>query len=231
MKFFTRFGALVFIFSLVSCVSLTVNVYFPATEIKEAAEEIEERVRSGRGVEDLESLHWNDERRKFAQAGAHLAFLHPNTSYAQNEEKTDLDVDIKSSVFKEIIESRTKRYKKLSPFMDKGYLGEALDGYLAMRNVKELDLKTLTEIKKLMQDENKDRKKLYEEILSANNVKVTKKTLERAGRTYAEVIHRMMEVGHYYQVPNEKEDDPDEIKWVKMTKEKKKELQKKAEEN
>jgi hypothetical protein len=55
MKFshkIVAFGLMVFI---TNCVSLTVNVYFPTAEIQEAAEEIEERVRTGQGAEGLQS--------------------------------------------------------------------------------------------------------------------------------------------------------------------------------
>ncbi len=195
------------VFALTSCVSLTVNVYFPTKEIKQAAEEIEDRVRSGQGTEGLKSSFYQSPPRK-----NYLRFalsVGGNAAYAADFE--DLDIDINTPVVKKIIETRTKRYKEIEPYMDKGILGEGMNGFLKIRDPKGLDLKALTQLKKLVKEENTDRENLYKEILLANQLEPTKENMKRVSKVFAQAIRKKMEAGHWYEV---KKDE-----WVQKKKE------------
>lgn len=217
MKRIQRLFIIGLAFFAANCVSLTVNVYFPTKEIKQAAEEIEERVRSGKGTEGLESSMLVPETRH------HYAFLQINFGVREvYAAEGKLDFDISTPDFKKLIKSRTKRYKEIEPYMDKGILGEGLDGYLALRDKKDLNLKELTQVQKLIQEENKDRLALFKEILEVNKVEPKKENIEKAGKSYAEVIRKKLEVGHYYQIKGEDKEKPE---WIQMTKEEKKRIE------
>ena len=54
--------------------------------------------------------------------------------------------------------------------MDRGTIGIAADGLLAVRNTDGLNLKERAESKQLVDAENRDRENLYAEIAKANNI-------------------------------------------------------------
>ncbi|MBD3267511.1 DUF1318 domain-containing protein [bacterium] len=176
---------------LASCVSLTVNVYFPTTEIEKAAEKIEERVRTGQGADGMESSFVPRSSHRVAVAIS----LGGREAYGE-----EMNIDIKTPSIKTIIEKRTQRYKKLKSYLDKGWFGEGMKGYLVLLKTKGLDLKTLAALKKLVKEENEDREQLYREILTENDLQVTKENMEKVGKLFFEAIKKKMEVGHLYQV-------------------------------
>ncbi len=182
-------------FVLVSCVSLTINLYFPTKEIGQAAEQIEERVRTGQGSEGLQPAG-KESSRAIPRFRFSLSF---GEQEAWGEE--DLNLDIKTPLILKIIESRTERYvKEIEKLMDSGVLGEGWNGYLAIRDKTGLDLKTLTQYKKLLEEENKDRKSLYEEILQANKVELTKESMAKVEALFAQAIRKKMKPGQWFEV-------------------------------
>ncbi|MFB3785538.1 MAG: DUF1318 domain-containing protein [bacterium] len=199
------------VFALASCVSLTVNIYFPTAEIKQAAQEIEQRVRTGQGAEGLQSRLDPSpvSRPRFALA---ISWGGPMAWAAE-----EVDINIKSPVIIKIIESRTKRYKEIEPYMDKGVLGETLNGYLAIRDKTGLPLKELNAVKKLMDAENAERTALYKEILTANKVELNKENTEKVEKLFAEAIREKMKVGHWYMVKKEPKEE-----WAQKKEEEKK---------
>ncbi|RJP28497.1 MAG: DUF1318 domain-containing protein [Candidatus Omnitrophota bacterium] len=194
MKFSAKWITFFIVFALASCVSLTVNVYFPTKEIQQAAEEIEDRIRSGQGSEGMQSFFDGDIPGK--SAFRLCIALGGQDAYGAEE----INIDINTPIVKKIIDSRTKRYKRLEPLMDQGILGEGMDGFLAIREPKGHDLKTLTDLKKMTKEENDDRELLYKEILAGNKVEATKENLERVGTLFAQAISKKIKVGHWYQV-------------------------------
>ncbi len=209
MKKISKWIAFSLTFMMVSCVSLTIHVHFPTKEIEQAAEEIEARVRSGQGVEDMQSML--DRLQSVPHRHFSLSFGAREAFAAEDK----LDIKIQTPIIKKIITSRTKRYKKqLEPHLDKGTLGEGMDGLLAIRDKTGLDLKAFTALKKLVKEENKDRESLYKEILQANKLEISKENSERVGKLFAVAIQKTMKEGHWYQVKKDK--------WEKKKKEIKK---------
>lgn len=209
MKKLTRILSLAMVLAMASCVSLTVNVYFPATEIKQAAEEIEERVRSGQGAEGLE----NSSSMLEVNPRTYLTLSFDGYSaFAQ-----ELDINIKTPAIIKIIESRTKRYKEtIEKYMDQGILGEGYDGYLALKEKEGLDLKALSAINKLIKEENNDRTLLYREILTANKVEVNEQNMQRVEQLFAAAIQEKMKPGHWYSV--KKDPQSKETTWIQKKK-------------
>ncbi|MBZ0257449.1 YdbL family protein [bacterium] len=189
----------------VSCVSLTVNVYFPKSEMEKAAEEIEGRIRSGQGVEGLEET--------MAPIPAHARhYLALSLDGIQAYAADEIDININTPTVKSIIKSRTKRFKELVPQLDSGIFGEGYNGYLVLRDKTGLDLKQMTELKKLLNEENEDREKLYFEILRANSLSRDEENVEQVGKIFAEAIQKKLKKGRWYQKDKDtwvqKKEDP-----------------------
>lgn len=192
MNRITKLSALAVVWCLASCVSLTVNINFPAAEIKEAAENIEDAVRSGEGAD---GLSFNSEI-QFAQPTYSIAFgLDGKSAYA-----ADVDISVQSPEIKAIVESRAKRYKKeLEPELDSGNLGEGMEGFVVIRDPKAHDLRALAGLNKLVKAENEDRLKMYTAILQANSLGTDKESLEKVQKLFFDAIIKKMKAGHWYQ--------------------------------
>ncbi len=195
MKYFAKLSVFLLIVFTVSCVSLTLNIYFPATEIKEAAEEIEQRIRTGQGAEGLDSTSFGTD------IAPHKFYVSISFDGREAYAAEKLNIDIKTPLILKIVKSRTDRYKKdIAPLMDNGVLGEGATGFLAVRDNKGLDLKASVALKKIIDAENKDRKSLYEEILRANKLEVSKENMEKVQQLFFEAIQKKLKVGQYYEV-------------------------------
>ena len=101
--------------------------------------------------------------------------------------------------------------------MDKGILGETLNGYLALRDKAGLNLKELNAVKKLMDAENAERAALYKEILTANKVELNKENIAKVEQLFAEAIREKLKAGHWYMVKKEPKEE-----WAQKKKEEKK---------
>ena len=140
---------------------VTVNVYFPAAEVQQAADRIEEEVRGEQasmrepGFVPQESML----RRLLREA---VRF--EGRAYAQ------IDIDVTTPNIRALIESRAKRFPALRPLYGEGIIGETNDGQLSIRSIEGLGLKERAEANKLVKDENKDRNSLYLEIAEANDI-------------------------------------------------------------
>ena len=138
-----------FIFLFVSCV--TVNIYFPAEAVKRAADEI---------VEDVYDSN-KDDSSKFMESPFNIFC---DVAWAQ-----DVDINISSPAIRSIRTSIEGRFSKLKPFYDGGNIGITNRGYIEIRNMGGLDIKATSDLKGLVDAENFDRRKLYNEIAVANN--------------------------------------------------------------
>ena len=146
-------GALAFILVVLSCV--TINVYFPAAEVKTAADQIVEDVYSaGEEVPSPSSMLVPRGWRFFGVGIAHA----------------QVNLDITTPAIRAMRGNLESRNAKLAPFYASGAVGITRSGYLKMRDVEGLSLKKKATLKKLVQAENKDRKQLYKEIVKANGL-------------------------------------------------------------
>lgn len=137
---------------VVSCV--TVNIYFPAEEIRGAADRIVDEVygeKAGPSKPAAES-----------PGSSFLPTWGPGVAYAAQ------DIDVTTPEIRAIRAEMKTRFDQLQPFLAAGNLGIAADGLLAIRNNDGLDLRQRAEMKRLVDAENKDRLRLYQEIAKAN---------------------------------------------------------------
>jgi uncharacterized protein YdbL (DUF1318 family) len=82
----------------------------------------------------------------------------------------EADINISNPAIRALKASIKTRSDAIKPFMDRGHIGIAQDGLLAIRSTEGLNLKERAEVKQLVDAENRDREALYAEIAKANNI-------------------------------------------------------------
>ena len=173
---------------LVSCANITINVYFPAESVQQAADVIEDKVRG----EVLETAPSEEAPAPQAKAsGGWLDRLCP-PAYAQ-----EVDLNINTPEIQKITEARKERFPKIDALLTKGVVGEGNDGLLKDRDLRSLPLKEVAEARKLINAENADRQKLYQAIAAANDIAEDK--VADIGKNFAKKIPEKLRPGQYYQ--------------------------------
>lgn len=153
MKRLLRICSLLAAVAVVSCV--TINIYFPAEEVRGAADKIVNEV-------------WGDRSEtppaKTEPKGQPSSFLRFGVSSAHAAQ----DINVSTPEIRAIRESMKQRADSLFPYLDGGQVGIGRDGLLKVRSTEGLDLRTRGEVNRLVTAENGDRQRLYTEIARAN---------------------------------------------------------------
>jgi uncharacterized protein YdbL (DUF1318 family) len=158
----TPFAAVV----LTACV--TINVYFPAAEAKEAARQFVEKVigdeaaqpatedgNDGGGMASAEPTFRFDP----------LMLIGISPAYAQGAP----DITIKTPAIQAIQARMEARFNaSLRAGFDSGALGFTSDGLVVVRDAGKLGLKDRVAINQAVADDNRDRKAVYREVAVAN---------------------------------------------------------------
>lgn len=144
--------------ALLSCV--TINIYFPAEEVRNAADRIVNEVWGERNAQPAES---QPEAKPTPGAGSWLRLLGPAPVYAAQ------DIDVSTPEIRAIKEAMKQRKTALWPLLQDGQIGLDADGLLAIRDLAGLDLRSRSQAKRLVGEENSDRLRLYREIARAND--------------------------------------------------------------
>ncbi len=146
-------------FVVSSCV--TVNIYFPASAVQKAADVIVEDIRGAdKSLEKQKDKKQNKESRIIKDQK--ILSLGPSEVFAQ------IDIEVSTPAIRALKESLKGRFAKLKPYYEMGAIGENNKGLMETRDVTGLNLKQKAEINRLIEQENKDRNALYEEIMKAN---------------------------------------------------------------
>jgi len=151
--------AIISFVAFTSCV--TVNIYFPAAEVQRTAKEITQEVRGKPEKEKSNSSSFK--------------FITP--AYAQRE------LTVSNATIRALKESMKKKYPLLKPYLSAGVLGEALSGYLVMKDISSLGLKERAKVKRLFKKENEERSALYKAVADALNIK--KEDIKRVEKIFA----------------------------------------------
>jgi uncharacterized protein YdbL (DUF1318 family) len=171
MKTLVRSAVLVLSAALYACV--TVNVYFPAAAVEQAADRIVKEVYG----EKVKKMQENGEIPEAAPPASNdqSGTLSPLTAvafvlealvppaYAQQP-----DIDVDSPTINKLKASMQARHPKLVPFYNAGAIGLASTGLLAVRDAKAVSLKDRSVVQSLVAEENQDRNALYREIAAEN---------------------------------------------------------------
>ncbi|MFN7136409.1 MAG: YdbL family protein [Thermomonas sp.] len=157
---------------LSACV--TINVYFPAAEAKEAAKEFVEKV-----IKDADKV----EVKEMPPAGgggmamlgrrirADLSGFDPwvLVGIGSAQAQAAPDITIKTPAIQAIQARMEARFNaSLRAGFDSGALGFTEDGYISVRDPSKVDLKDRVALNSAVADDNRDRKAVYREVAVAN---------------------------------------------------------------
>lgn len=177
------FGASVL---LVAC--LTVNIYFPAPEVRRAAEEIVDETWGSAAARPTAASQpaptqssWND-------------LWQPARAWAQ-----EADINVSTAAIRALKESMRTRAAELKPFLNAGQVGIGSDGFLVVRSLDGVALKDQAMMRRLVEAENRDRRALYSEIAKAN--KFGDERVPEIERIFAETWIEKAEKGWWVQKP------------------------------
>lgn len=164
-RFTTSILVLMVTFFTATCARITVNVYFPAAEIQDAAAQIEQEVRGGDGSEQpVEKSRDPKQQGSFLWPSIRIAFAAPS-AMAQPP-----NLDITTPAIRHLVEARKKRYGSLVPLLNRCVLGENNRGLLDIRSLEGLSLQDRAQAQALREQENRDRQQLYRELATANQL-------------------------------------------------------------
>jgi uncharacterized protein YdbL (DUF1318 family) len=160
-------------FLISACV--TVNIYFPAAAVERAADQIVKETWGGPAepakTPAPQSSNWFSPVRL-------ASLLLVSEAHAQ-----EADINVSNPAIRALKESIKERSAAILPFMDRGNIGIAQDGLLAIRSTDGLNLKERAETKQLVDAENRDRENLYAEIAKANGIQ--KESIPRIKNIFA----------------------------------------------
>lgn len=148
-----RYLALLAAVAVVSCV--TINIYFPAEEMRGAADKIVNEVWGERAEDTAPAATPKGEPSSFLRLG-------PASAYAAQ------DINVSTPEIRALREAMKARAGTLFPYLDGGQVGVGHDGLLKLRSTEGLDLRSRGEATRLVEAENSDRRRLYTEIARAN---------------------------------------------------------------
>lgn len=155
MQTFTRSLSLLLALTVVSCV--TINIYFPAEEIRGAADKIVNEV-------------WGESPKNGSEgvtpstpgSGFYLLFRAQPAYAAQ-------DINVSTPAIRALKESIKARADELIGLLNSGNVGLSHDGLLKIHSSDGLNLKQKGQLNQLVNAENQDRLRLYQEIAVAND--------------------------------------------------------------
>lgn len=146
------------VFFVSACV--TVNIYFPAAAVERAADQIVKET-------------WGEPGKtppKPESRAIEVPFRITSLGFVGEAQAQEADINISNPAIRALKESIKSRSDAIKPFMDRGNIGIAQDGRLAIRTADGLNLKERAETNQLVDAENRDREALYAEIAKANNI-------------------------------------------------------------
>ena len=150
--------------ALVQTACVTINVYFPAAEAKEAAREFVEKVIDENPPADT----GNDGGMAVSEPRAHfdlLMLVGISPAYAQSQP----DINIRTPAIQAIQARMEARFNSiLRDAFNAGALGFSNDGMIVVRDAGKLALKDRVVVNNAVADDNRDRNAVYREIAVAN---------------------------------------------------------------
>lgn len=169
---------------------VTINVYFPAAAIQNAADKIADEVTQPK-EQQKPSTKPDVKSRLFHDFG--VIFSGPKDAYAQ-------DINVSTPAIRNIRQSMRENFQQLKPFYIRGNVGENNTGFVEMRDVSELSLKEKADVARLVDRINKDRTALYAEIIKAN--KLESSSLPQVQRIFANSWRNKSQTGWWIQNDN-----------------------------
>ena len=185
--------ALMSIFTgLFSCV--TINIYFPAEEVKRAAEEIVRDIRQTPETRNETAPPSKSPQSEGFLRRSFTVLIETPQAHAQPE------TTVSNAAIRELKDRMRSRQAGLAPFFSQGAIGENNQGYVDLRDAGSLDVKSRAQVQRLMNAENQDRKQLYGEVARALNVDAGQ--IGRIGTIFANEWQKTASPGWPIQQPD-----------------------------
>ncbi|PZO07314.1 MAG: DUF1318 domain-containing protein [Lysobacteraceae bacterium] len=150
------------VLALGACV--TINVYFPAAEAQQAAEEFVEKVLG----DDLTPAPVEAVNPQSLQAPARRSFDFASL-FISSAQAQSADITIRTPAIQAIQDRMAARFQStLQAHFSSGALGFGKDGRVVLRDATKVGLKDRVAVTQLVAEENRDRDAVYREIAVAN---------------------------------------------------------------
>ncbi|HRN63023.1 MAG TPA: YdbL family protein [Luteimonas sp.] len=157
-----RLLAMPILLTLVLCACVTINVYFPAAEAREAAREFVENV-IGDEAQPTPPPPDGGMAMRPARFDPWM-LLGIGSAQAQSP-----DITIRTPAIQAIQSRMESRFSStLRPHFDSGALGFSGDGTIVVRDASKLEIKDRVAVNAAVADDNRDRNAVYREIAVAN---------------------------------------------------------------
>lgn len=167
---------------------VTVNIYFPAAEVRRDAEQIVNDVYS-----DLEEENGAKKAPGAGQESSLLRYLvnvfGPATAHAQDVTATS------NAAIRGLKERISQNLQQLAPFLNKGNVGIDQNGYLALRDTGGMAVPDVAKVRQLIGSDKGLRDQLYAEVARARNTDQVDKVRE----IFAEMWRGQARPGWYVQ--------------------------------
>lgn len=146
---------------------VTINVYFPAAEAREAAKEFVEKVIGDDtgGVVPADGDKPGGQSASLRSRVDWLSLVGIGTAHAQSQP----DISLRTPTIQAIQSRMAARFDSdLRAGFDAGALGFASDGTIVVRDASKLALKDRVSVNQAAADDNRDRNAVYREVAVAN---------------------------------------------------------------
>ncbi len=162
--------------SLAIAACVTINVYFPAAAVEQAADKVISEVTGGSKAapppggallpSELLPPDKSGDGLSAVPLLALAAVLDALIPVAQAQ--AEANIDISSPEIRAVTESMRSRFPQLEPFFVSGAVGLTNDGRIELRDQSIVSLPERALVRRLIAEDNKDRDALYLEIAKAN---------------------------------------------------------------
>ena len=165
---------------------VTINVYFPAAAIQNAADKIADEVTNPK--EQKQEKKQDIKSQIFENLRDVLSV--PKEAYAQ-------EIDVSTPAIRNIRKSMRENFQQLRPFYVRGSVGENNKGFVEIRDTSSLNVKEKAEVTRLVEQINKDRTSLYAEIVRTN--KLESSSLQKVQGIFANSWRKKSQPGWWIQ--------------------------------
>ncbi|MGD8932315.1 MAG: YdbL family protein [Chromatiales bacterium] len=164
MKTFRVLSLLSALLVLAACV--TINIYFPAAEAREAAEKIVDDILGEDAAKPAPAKDDQSMNIPMIEQGYTFNLFDLLVPQAQAAAQPKFDAD--TPLVRKLQAAMKQRHSQLREFYQSGAIGFTQNALIGIRDLGLVPLKQRGQLKNLVEAQNKDRNQLYKEIARAN---------------------------------------------------------------
>ncbi|MBT8446841.1 MAG: YdbL family protein [Gammaproteobacteria bacterium] len=153
---------------LALCACVTVNVYFPAAAAERAADRLIRDIYGEDAGDGAAPAGDEPEARRIDAVFPARLFAATLDYLIAPAAAQQPDIDVSTPAIQKLKSAMASRHRSLAPYYGSGAIGMTGQGTLDLRDAAKVPLKERNQVKRLVNDENADRARLYAEIASAN---------------------------------------------------------------